>query len=124
MQGVTEATVSLNKGEAVVKFAPDSKITLRQIQETVRKNGFSPKDARIRVAGRLFNKDGTLLLNAGDSGEYALAASPSAKEQWQHLQTLATGQRVVVDGHVPTDPAKLPPVQVLEIRVEKEPVEN
>jgi len=124
IKGVTEVTVSLNRGEAVIKLAPDNKVTLRQIREVVRQNGFSPKDARTRVAGKLFRKEGALLLNAGGSGEFALALSSSAKDQWQRLQILAAGQEVVVFGHVPADPSAPPEIQVLEVSVETEPRED
>ncbi len=65
LQGVQKVTVSLNQGKAVVVFAPDSPTSLKQIRKTIRKNGFTPKDAMVHVAGRLAREGDALLLAAG-----------------------------------------------------------
>jgi hypothetical protein len=104
-------TVSLNRGTALVQLAPENKVTLEQIQRLVRKSGFTPKQARVRVEGRLTRRDAALFLNAGKA-QHALAPAPSAKEQWAALEKLASGQLVRVEGQAPGDGGKTVRIKV------------
>lgn len=46
LHGVTAVHVSLNEGRTVLSLAPGSRVTLAQIREAIRHNGFTPKEAR------------------------------------------------------------------------------
>lgn len=52
LPGVEEVTVSLNEGYAEAELMPDSLTTLAQIREAIRNNGFTPKQAVLRIEGR------------------------------------------------------------------------
>ena len=47
--------VSLEKGLAKVAMKPDNKVTLTQLQNVVKKNGFAPKSAHVKLNGRFQN---------------------------------------------------------------------
>ena len=47
--------VSLEKGLAKVEMKPENKITLIQLQNVVKKNGFAPKSAHVKLNGRFQN---------------------------------------------------------------------
>jgi len=47
MDGVKKVKVSLNKGTAIIDLKPGNEVTIEQIKEIVRRNGFTPKETRI-----------------------------------------------------------------------------
>lgn len=52
LPGVQEVTVSLNEGYAEAELASDTSTTLTQIREAIRNNGFTPKQATLRIDGQ------------------------------------------------------------------------
>lgn len=97
LNGVKGVAVSLNNGDAVVKFAPANNVTLAEIQKTVRNSGFTPKGATIKVSGTLQRKDGELRLNIGKES-YILKPSDKAKDPWQQIQKTSEGATVTLTG--------------------------
>ena len=57
MDGLEKVQVSLNKGKAYLQLASNNKLTLKKIQEEVKNNGFSARNAEVTVKGEL-NKTG------------------------------------------------------------------
>lgn len=53
LPGVASVDVSLSKGLAVIQLKPGNTLTPEQLWETVRKNGFTPKEASVSVRGSL-----------------------------------------------------------------------
>ena len=51
--GVESVDVSLNKGLATVKLKPGNTVTPEEFWETVRKNGFTPKETTVVVRGEV-----------------------------------------------------------------------
>ena len=51
--GVESVEVSLNKGLATVKLKAGNTVEPQQLWEVVRKNGFTPKEARVVVRGAI-----------------------------------------------------------------------
>jgi copper chaperone CopZ len=74
LPGVTAVRVSLNEGKAVAEFAPDSTTTLAQIREVIRHNGFTPKDARVTLVGRLVREGDRWWIDAGAGARWLLDA--------------------------------------------------
>lgn len=102
LEGVKKVNVSLNKGNAVIQFAADSKLALADIRRVVRDGGFTPKDATVTISGTLRRKGDELRLHVGDT-EYALKPSEEAKDVWQRLQETAVGATVTVVGDTPAE---------------------
>ncbi|MBI3982896.1 MAG: heavy-metal-associated domain-containing protein [Gemmatimonadetes bacterium] len=60
--GVDSVRVSLNEGLATVWLASENAVTIGQIREAIRSNGFTPKAATLRVVGRVVEDGGELAL--------------------------------------------------------------
>ena len=74
VEGVDTVKVSLNEGYAEVSFKPGSRATLEQIRDIVRRNGFTPRGAEVRIAGQLVQHEGKLALAvSGSDAVYLLA---------------------------------------------------
>lgn len=58
MDGLHEVRVSLNDGKAYLGLADENKLTLRSVQEEVKKNGFSAKKAEVTLMGSATKEDG------------------------------------------------------------------
>ena len=102
IEGVTSATVSLNEGMTTVQFASSNSVRIEQIREAIRSNGFTPKDAEIRVAGVLIHRGDTLLLAVpGAEESFLLQDSMALQGQVSALRRLPPNERITVTGQVP-----------------------
>lgn len=102
IDGVAAATVSLKEGTVTLRFAPSNRATVGRIRETIRANGFSPKDADVRVAGRVTVRGDTMLLVLPEMGEmFLIEAAPGATQALGELRARFVGARVVITGTVP-----------------------
>lgn len=102
LEGVKTVKVSLNEGNAVIRFAADSKLALADIRLVVRDGGFTPKGATVRISGTLQRKGDELRLHIGDA-EYALKPSEKTEDAWRRLQEAATGATVTIIGDAPAE---------------------
>jgi copper chaperone CopZ len=116
LDGVADVTVSLNEGKAVVTFASDSAVGLGEIQDIIRNNGFTPKDATIRAIGALSRQNNRLLLVTGPI-QYALV-STNSDDTWAKLKSLPNGTRVDIRGHVPENSPEPMRIQVTAFDVQ------
>jgi copper chaperone CopZ len=57
IEGVQKVEVSLEKGSTHIDFKPDNKVLLSQIENAVKRNGFSPKGGNVEFKGRIQNKE-------------------------------------------------------------------
>jgi copper chaperone CopZ len=60
LDGVEKVDVSLEQGLAKIKLKPQNKVTLVAIQTIIKKNGFSPKSANVKLRGKLRNQNLTI----------------------------------------------------------------
>ncbi len=67
--GVESVDVSLNKGLATVKLKAGNVATISQFWETVRRNGFTPKQTKVVVRGSLLNSSNNLSLKVSGSNQ-------------------------------------------------------
>jgi copper chaperone CopZ len=65
MDGLQNVRVSLNDGKAYLELSENNSLSLIQIQEEVKKNGFSAKNAEVVIEGKLMNKNGGFELQTG-----------------------------------------------------------
>lgn len=117
LQGATNVTVSLNKGEAVVQFTPRNSVGIADVRKVVSRNGFTPREARVIAEGALSKGRAELLLTLGGDRRYALTESPDAPDKWAALQKVALNQRLRVTGVVPAKTAKNIRIAVLDFVV-------
>jgi copper chaperone CopZ len=83
LEGARKVDVSLEKGSARIELQPGNKVTLEQIQTIVKKNGFSPRSAHLKLSGTTQDKQVTI----SKSGESVLATYQTDKpaEQKEYL---------------------------------------
>ena len=98
LSGVEDVTVSLNDGYAEVLLSENSEATLADIRQVIRQNGFSPKDADVRVSGTVVqSNEGQLLLRTGVE-TFVL----NAQQETVLAQLSEKDSAVTVTGSVPT----------------------
>ena len=82
LDGVESVDVSLERGAATIALRPGNRITLPQLRQIIRNNGFTAKDATVTVLGTVIERGGkpalsvtgtdvVWLLTAGNDGAYA-----------------------------------------------------
>lgn len=99
LEGVRDAKVSLNEGKAVVALDPANKVTLAQIVELVRRNGFTPQGATVTLRARVVAAGDTLRLEVPETKEtFQVATTPHA-DMVAGLEKYV-GQLVVVEGQI------------------------
>ncbi len=99
LDGVRSVTVSLNDGYADILLASQNTVTVERIREAIRRNGFTPREARVRVAGTVVREGEQLVLQIpGSGGAFPLTGSADALE---HLARTAGGSPITLDGTVP-----------------------
>lgn len=110
LHGVTSVRVSLNEGKAVVALAPESRTTLAQIREVIRHNGFTPKDARATLVGRVMRQGNQWWIDTG-SGHFVLEADGAALQRQTVAQEAGGDVQLIV--RIPETLSNPPTVQVL-----------
>lgn len=116
LPGVESATVKLNEGRTVLQLQPDNHVTIGQVRERVRRNGFTPRDAAVTARAHAVLEGGRLRLRVvGTDDVYDVRATSGALEQ--RLRD-AVGQTFVVSGTIPfdEDAARTPILQVTDAR--------
>lgn len=114
LPGVESATVKLNEGRAVLALKPDNTLTLGQVRESVRRNGFTPRDARVTAIAEIVSGDALRLRVTGTQDVYDVRGTPALEQQLR-----AGGSRpMIVDGTIPVgnDPKDPPVLQVTSVK--------
>lgn len=76
IQGVDKVDVDLNTGLVAVQLTSGNSATMRQFNEAVEKNGFTHKDAKVVVLGRITGTATAPVLEVtGTTDRYALVPS-------------------------------------------------
>jgi cation transport ATPase len=91
--GVTGADVSLNEGLATLRLAPGNDLRLATLRKKISESGFSPRRARIEVAGTLRQEEDRWVLTAPSGERFVLEATDQAG-------ALTDGARVTAAGTV------------------------
>lgn len=91
MEGIQEIRVSLNDGKAYLGMKAESELTLRAIQEEVKKNGFSAKKADVSLSGSVIMEDGQWVIETGQE-QFEVSEHTSA----ELVKNLSTGTATVM----------------------------
>lgn len=102
VDGVTSAEVSLNDGEVVVALEEDNHVRLDRLRQIIRDQGFTPREADIRVRGVVERRDGRLLFRTPE-GQVVLevVGEPDVLRSVESQ----VGDRVVVEARVDEESA-------------------
>ncbi|MEO8025012.1 MAG: heavy metal-associated domain-containing protein [Bryobacteraceae bacterium] len=111
--GVESVDVSLNKGLATVKLKPGNSVRPQEFWETVRKNGFTPKETKVVVRGE-FAQSGKQWKVAGTNEVFTVSAAAAVVDEAKG----SAGKMLTVEGSLlPGKDVKVPvPLQVNAIR--------
>jgi hypothetical protein len=102
IEGVQSVKVSLKEGVATIQFAPANRVTLAKIRDAIRKNGFTAREAEVRVAGTLVHRGDTLTLVVPGTGDvFILEDAPNSSGMIAEARRRGQGARVVLTGQVP-----------------------
>jgi copper chaperone CopZ len=118
LSGVESVDVSLNKGLATVKLKPGNALTVEQFWDTVRQNGFTPKETSVTMRGEVVQSGGKLQLKLSNATRtYDLVADPKAPKAIEEVKR-HTGKPITIEGSlVPGKDLKTPvPIQVRLVR--------
>lgn len=88
LPGVESVNVSLERAIAEIRLRAGNAVTLAQIRDLVRNNGFTPKDASVTVVGTLVERGGKPALDVtGTNTVMLLAPDARQPEPYAALQT-------------------------------------
>ena len=107
IEGVRSVKVSLKAGVATVDLAPTNRVTLARIRDAIRSNGFTPREADVRMRGALGQRgDTATLLVAGTNETFVLQDAPGAAGTVAALRRQGLSRAVVVSGQIPRPPTR------------------
>lgn len=93
--GVVSVKVSLNEGLTVLDLQPENTVTLANLRQIIRNNGFTTPESRVVVRGSVVSSAGAVAFEVrGTKERYSIAGPPPAAAD------------VVVTGAVDTRDAK------------------
>jgi copper chaperone CopZ len=95
--GVEKVDVSLNKGLATVTLKPGNAVKLSDVWETVRKNGFTPKETKAVIRGDVVGGANTELKVTGTNEWYRLVQDSKAQKAFDDVRQ-SVGKTVTVEG--------------------------
>jgi copper chaperone CopZ len=79
LEGVESVDVSLERGAATIALRPGNRITLPQLRQIIKNNGFTAKDATVTVIGTVVERGGKPALSVtGTDVVWLLAGSNAA----------------------------------------------
>ncbi|HKX98174.1 MAG TPA: heavy metal-associated domain-containing protein, partial [Steroidobacteraceae bacterium] len=110
LHGVTSVRVSLNEGKAVVTLTAGNRTTLAQVREVIRHNGFTPKDARATLVGRVMRQSDQWWIDTG-SGRFVLEADSATLQRQLIAQEAGGDVQLIV--RIPETLSNPPTVQLL-----------
>jgi len=118
LSGVESVEVSLNKGLATVKLKPGNALTVEQFWETVRQNGFTPKETSVVARGDVIQSSGKLQLKLSSAKRtYDLVADSKSPKAIDEVKQ-RIGKSITIEGTlVPGKDLKRPvPIQIRAVR--------
>ena len=101
IDGVESVIVSLNQGRASIVLKQGNTVQLAQMDQAVKNNGFTPKEARVKVRGQVTVTEGKSKFKVlGTSEVYDLVTDAAHAKLIGDLAKHA-GKDVVIEGTVP-----------------------
>jgi copper chaperone CopZ len=92
LEGVESVDVSLERGAATIALRPGNRITLPQLRQIIKNNGFTAKDATVTVIGTVVERGGKPALSVtGTDVVWLMAGSNAAyADAMQHVKAPQT----------------------------------
>jgi copper chaperone CopZ len=96
LEGVESVDVSLERGAATIALRPGNRITLPQLRQIIRNNGFTAKDATVTVIGTVIERGGKPALSVTGTDVVWLLAGGNAAYA-DAMQRVKTHQEAAVE---------------------------
>lgn len=125
LEGVESVEVSLDRGVADIRLRAGNRMTLPQLRQVVKRNGFNARDAAVTVVGELIREAAGPTLSVVGIGAVLTIAEDSARPEAyrrirDQLATL-TRPRVTLDGIVTEPRTKGGPDRLVVQSIESDP---
>ena len=78
LPGVESAEVSLDKASADIRLKADNRVTMPQLRELLKKNGYPTGDAQIEARGRIVDSAGKLIFDLLNGSTMAVVANATS----------------------------------------------
>ena len=101
IDGVESVNVSLNQGRASIVLKSGNSVRLEQVTQAVKNNGFTPREARVKVRGQVMVTDGKPKFKVHRTNEVYDLVTDAAHANLHGDLAKHTGKDVVVDGIIP-----------------------
>ena len=88
VSGVTDVQVSLRSATTTIELAERNTVTLEQVRDIIKKNGFKPGPAEIKGSGTLVEENGRLVVD--------LRPAPARMPVTFENQTIASEARSII----------------------------
>ena len=110
LEGVESVEVSLQRGQASIRLRPGNGVTLQQLRQLVKDNGFNAREATVTVRGQVVQEGNTLALSVAGTGAVLTILPDEARPAaYRNLRERLTGSSlpsVTLEGLVPEPPSK------------------
>ncbi len=80
LEGIESVTVSLERASAAIALRPGNRITLPQLRQIIKNNGFTAKEATVTVAGTVIERGGKPALSVTGTDIVWLLAPRAAND--------------------------------------------
>ena len=84
LEGVASVDVSLEKASADIQLKPGNRVTIQQLRQTIKKNGYPTRDAEVTATGRIAVRNGVPVLDLMNGSMLELTTN-----------TIAAGDKVI-----------------------------
>ena len=100
--GVESVDVSLERAVTDIHLKPGNEVTLAQVRGILERSGFNGREATVTAVGRLFEKDGQLLLDLAPAKMLLTVSAEKGSSAAERAGSIARGaaQRVELTGVV------------------------
>jgi copper chaperone CopZ len=88
LEGVESVEVSLERASADIRLRPANRVTMAQLRQIIKNNGFSAKDATVTAVGTLVERGGKPALDVTGIDAVWLLTSPGAENNSAYLDAV------------------------------------
>jgi hypothetical protein len=96
LPGVTDVQVSLKAATTTIVLGETNTITLDQLRDIIRKNGFKPGESQIRATGKVIEDQGRVAVDLAPAKATLILSNPSNEADARRM----LGSTVEVSGGV------------------------
>ena len=85
--GVTSVTVSLNEGLTTLELVPENSVTLANLRQIIRNNGFVTNESKVIARGTVSSSGSGLILEVRGSKERLTLTAPANTAAFDQLRS-------------------------------------